>query len=290
MIRKINILLAVVFAVMFAIKSLKSLKDSRAVRSAPPPAVAQADAASTLSPNVYYIYWAGYSQLNPITNRNGVLLDIVRAVFPNATLMRECETVDEVVERLRSDDRAVLVGLGAHDALKEFPVAPTPLMYTPLVLLTLRTNPWRYTDYSSLTNLKIIADCAYLDCAVLRQLQADTAKGGAFLRTFPSTVTKVQLAEMVLRGEADGFAMSYLPNSEGTMKDGMNAVRIIQNFRKSPPISSDGTLFYVSGKDPAFAEACIADFEKGIRRIDKTGELRRIYEYYGTPYSPPPES
>ncbi len=290
MIRKLNILLAVVFAVMFAIKSLKSLKDSRAVRSAPPPAVAQADAASTLAPNVYYIYWAGYSQLNPITNRNGVLLDIVRAVFPNATLMRECETVDEVVERLRSDDRAVLVGLGAHDALKKFPVAPTPLMYTPLVLLTLRTNPWRYTDYSSLTNLKIIADCAYLDCAVLRHLQADTAKGGAFLRTFPSTVTKVQLAEMVLRGEADGFAMSYLPNSEGTMKDGMNAVRIIQNFRKSPPISSDGTLFYVSGKDPAFAEACIADFEKGIRRIAKAGELRRIYEYYGTPYSPPPES
>ena len=65
--------------------------------------------------------------------------------------------------------------------------------------------------------------------------------------------------------------------------DGLTSTRFLQNFRKSKMISSDGTVFYVSGKDPEFAKRLVEEFEAGFRRIKENGQLRRIREYYGIP-------
>jgi len=285
MIKKINIALAVAFAVLLAFKGLKNLKNARAEKSTSrQDAVASRQEISQLAPRVYYAYWAGYTLENPISNRNGILLDIVRAIFPNATYHRIKGEVDEFVKVLRDDANAVVVGFGEHPALKEFPRAATPLMHCPLVLMTLRTNPWRYKDASSLNGLRIVADEAFLDYKVMRDLRDGEGKGSTKLRLMPSTVSKVELAEMVEKGEADAFAMGDLKNAEGADRDGLTSVRILQNFRKSKPIANDGTLFYASGKDAALAKQLIDEFEKGIRRIEENGMRRRVFEYYGIRY------
>ena len=97
-----------------------------------------------------------------------------------------------------------------------------------------------------------------------------------------------RLNRVVGKGEADAMVIADLHNSDGAPKDGLTSMRFIQNFRKSSVIASEGTLLYVSGLDADFAKKVIDDFERGIRRIDASGELRRICEYYGTPYAPPP--
>ena len=284
MIKKLNIALAVLFVAMFALKGLRSVTGPKARATAAPAAESASGDRSQLAPRVYYQYWAGYTLENPISNRNGVLLDILRAVFPNATFTCLHGEIAEVAEKLRTDDRAVVVGFGAHEALAEFPCAPTPLMHCPLVLMTLRTNPWYYEDFSSLTNLKIVASDAFLDYLVIRRLKELTDRGEANLIVMTNDETKVELGEMVLKGNADALAVADLQNVEGAPKDGLTSVKFIQSFRKSPVIASEGTLLYATGIDADFSGKVIEDFEKGFRRIAASGELRRICEYYGVPH------
>ena len=285
MIKKINIALVVAFVVLLVFKGLKNFKDARAKKAEMrQDAVAAQQEISQLAPCVYYAYWAGYTLENPISNRNGILLDIVRAIFPNATYRRIKGGMGEFAKILRDEGHAVVVGFGEHPALKGFPTAKTPLMHCPLVLMTIRTNPWRYRDASSLDGLRIVADESFLDYKVIRDLHERQGKGATSLRLMPSTVSKVELAEIVRKGEADAFAMGDLKNAEGADRDGLTSVRILQDFRKSKPIANDGTLFRVSAKDAAFAKRLIEDYEAGMQRIEKNGMRRRIFEYYGIRY------
>ena len=288
MIKKINVALAIAFAVLLTVKGLKQLKDAATARSATRQNVAAAQQAdvSSLAPHVYYGYWAGYTLENPISNRNGILLDIVRAVFPKATFSHVHGNVEAFAKIMQEDPNAVVVGFGKHPELKKYQSAPTPLMHCPLVLMTLRTNPWRYKGAASLDELRIVSDEAFLDYKVIRELHARVGKNSDRLRLVPSTVTKVGLAEIVEKGEADAFVMADLMNVEGATLDGLTSLRFLQRFRKSKVIANDGTMLYVSGKDADFAKRVIDAYEAGIRRVEKSGERRRIFEYYGVPYTP----
>jgi len=286
MIKKVNVALVIAFVAMLAVKGLKGLKDASAKRSAVQDRAAERSEESQLAPHICYGYWAGYTLENPISNRNGVLLDIVRAVFPKATFRHIHGDVKDFAEVLREDPHAVVVGFGSHPALKEFQFAPTPLMACPLVLMTLRTNPWYYDGVKSLDGLRILADEAFLDYKVIRDLHERKGQGPGWLHTVPSAVTKVAMAEMVEKGEADAFVMSDLANVQGVIIDGLASVRFLQRFRKSKVIANDGTLLYVSGKDAEFAKSVLEEYEAGVRRIDKNGMRSRIFEYYGIPYQP----
>ena len=288
MIKKINVALAIAFAVLLTVKGLKQLKDAATAQSATRQNVAAAQQAdvSSLAPHVYYGYWAGYTLENPISNRNGILLDIVRAVFPKATFSHVHGNVEAFAKIMQDDPNAVVVGFGNHPELKKYQSAPTPLMHCPLVLMTLRTNPWRYKGSASLDELRIVADEAFLDYKVIRELHARVGENSDRLRLVPSTVTKVGLAEIVEKGEADAFVMADLMNVEGATLDGLTSLRFLQRFRKSKVIANDGTMLYVSGKDADFAKRVIDAYEAGIRRVEKSGERRRIFEYYGVPYTP----
>ena len=288
MIKKINVALAIAFAVLLTVKGLKQLKDAATAQSTARQNVAAAQQAdvSNLAPHVYYGYWAGYTLENPISNRNGILLDIVRAVFPKATFRHVHGNVEAFAKIMQEDPNAVVVGFGNHPELKKYQSAPTPLMHCPLVLMTLRTNPWRYKGAASLDELRIVADEAFLDYKVIRELHARVGKNSDRLRLAPSTVTKVGLAEIVEKGEADAFVMADLMNVEGATLDGLTSLRFLQRFRKSKVIANDGTMLYVSGKDADFAKRVIDAYEAGIRRVEKSGERRRIFEYYGVPYTP----
>ena len=285
MIKKLNILLVVVISAMFAVKGLKEIKKSRGQQAQGKDDAAARQEVSSLAPCAYYAYWAGYTVENPISNRNGILLDIVKAIFPNATFRRLYGDVTEFAQHLREDPNAVVVGFGEHPDLKNAKTAPTPIMYCPIVLLTLRTNPWRYKDVSSLEGVRIVANEAFLDYKVLRDLLAKHGKDSPYLRIVSASVSKEKQAEMVVNGEADAFVSTGMNNSEVIM-DGIASTRILQQFRKSDPIGNDGTYLYVSTKDALFATNAIAEYEAGLRRIDASGQRRRILEYYGMPYKP----
>lgn len=281
MIKKLNIFLVISVALMFAVKGLKAVKDVRAKGAGGSPAAEERQEGSRLAPHVYYGYWAGYTVENPISNRNGVLLDLIRAIFPKAEFRNVNGDVKDFLEKLRSDPQAVLVGFGEHPLLKDCRAAPTPLMSCPLVIMTLRTNPWRYKDFSSLTNLRIVANEVFLDYKVMRQLRERLGKGSKALRLLPTMTSKVELADIVERGEADAFVMADLQNAEGTMMDSLTSVRILHNFRKSESIGDDGTLLYVSNLDADFGRRAVEEYEAGMRRITESGLRRRILEYYG---------
>ena len=290
MIKKVNIFLAIAFSLLLGLKGLKEIKDSRAKRAQPnEPVVSTQEETSSLAPCVYYPYWAGYSAQDPISNRNGVLLDIVRAIFPKATFRHVRGGIPAFAEALEKDPSAVVVGFGDHPSLQNAIGAPTPLMSCPLVLMTLRSNPWRYKGESSLDSLRIIANEVFLDYSFIRKLRDRKGKDSQLLRIMPSTSTKIQFADMVEDGEADAFMMSGMRNEVGTMMDGATSMRLLYQFRKSEPIASEGTRFLVSKKDPELAKRIVDEFEKGIRRIEKSGERRRIFEYYGVVYEPIPE-
>ena len=212
MIKKINVALLIAFVAMLAVKGLKGLKDANASRSVAQDRVVERTEESQLAPRIYYGYWAGYTLENPISNRNGVLLDIVRAVFPKATFHHIHGDVKDFAKILREDPHAVVVGFGKHPALKDFQSAPTPLMTCPLVLMTLRTNPWHYDGVKSLDGLRILADEAFLDYKVIRDLHERKGQGSGWLRIVPSATTKVVMAEKVENGEADAFVMADLAN------------------------------------------------------------------------------
>ena len=284
MIKKLNIFLVVVFCAMLAMKGLVEFKKSHARPQTTDAKVAPQEV-SSLAPCVYYAYWAGYSVENPMSNRNGVLLDVVKAIFPNATFRRVYDNVAKFAQILREDPKAVVVGFGEHPELKNAMSAPTPLMSCQIVLITLRTNPWRYRDVSSLDGVRILANEAFLDYRVLKDLRARYGKDSPFLRILPDSVSKVKQAEMVAKGEADAFVSTGMENA-GAIMDGVASIRILQQFRKSSPIGTDGTLLFVSDKDASFATNVVAAYEAGIRRLDASGQRRRIIEYYDMAYEP----
>ena len=287
MIKKVNVLLVVAFAAMLALKGMKALKSNNAARrQARKDVPSERQNVSQLAPYICYGYWSGYSVENPISNRNGVLLDTMRAIFPNATFRNTHGNVKEFAKILRENPNAVVVGFGEHPDLQGIPKAPTPLMHCPLVLMTLRTNPWHYKDPSSLDSLRIVATEALLDYKIIRDLYARHGNGTKFLRIVPSSVTKIELAEMVEKGECDAFVMAGRKNEQGGLKDSFTSMHLIRDFRKSDEIGRDGTFLFVSGVDADLSKRMIDAYETGIRRIDASGERRRIFEYYGMPYAP----
>ena len=285
MIKKLNVFLVVVISALFAVKGLLEFKKSHARPPQESDVQMVPQEVSSLAPCVYYGYWAGYSVENPMSNRNGALLDMVKAIFPNATLRRVYDDVSKFAQLLREDPKAVVVGFGEHPELKSAMSAPTPLMSTQIVLITLRTNPWRFREVSSLEGVRILANEAFLDYKVLKDLRARYGKDSPHLRILPDSVSKVKQAMMVAKGEADAFVSTGMDNA-GAIMDGVASIRILQKFRKSVPIGIGGTLLFVSGKNPAFATNVVAAYEAGIRRIDASGQRRRILEYYGMPYKP----
>lgn len=280
MIKKINIALAVCFVAMFAMKGLKQLKQSPDRRKAP--AVTEEKAVSDLpAPCVYYIYWSQYSVEDPISNRNGVFLDTIRAIFPKAEFRRLRADVSEFVQKLRDDPRAVVVGFGDHPAFKGCLAAPTPLAYTGYVVITSRNNPWRYSGPDSLKELRILARESLLDYDGIRALlDLVDSKGRKVLRTVPAETPAAAFVDMLGKGEADAF-LATCSKDKGGVATGRIPEHLLHTFRMSDEIGHDPSLLYVSSLDAAYAKRVVEEYEKGLVRITESGERRRIFDYYG---------
>lgn len=280
MIKKINIFLAVVFALLFGLKGLKEIRNARE-REAAAEAVSSEEerAGSELAPNVYYVHWAYFAAEDPISNRNGVLLDTIRAIFPKARFMAFDGSPGDFAAKLREDPRAVVAGFGVHPAFEGCRAAATPMGYGTCILMTLRSNPWRYEGEESLDQLRIVTHPAYLDYSALRKRHERLGDDSPLFRVVPPETSKMEQAAMVESGEADAFVASGDAGNKGVAIDTMS-IRILQHFRKSAEISRDDILLYVSTLDEQFARDVLDAYEEGMRRIDASGERSRIFEYY----------
>ena len=288
MIKKLNIVLAVVFVLLCGLKGLKEIKVARERDAAEAPAPVRVEQpGAAFAPNVYYEHWSYFAAEDPISNRNGILLDTIRALFPKARFKMLPGGAEDFARKLREEPNAIVVGFGDHPAFAGCRAAATPMAWGKIILMTLRSNPWRYEGEESLDRVRIVTDPVYLDYAVLRERHKKLGDDSPLLRVAPPGTTQMEMAAMVEAGEADAFVAGGDSGNKGVAVDTMS-MRLLQRFRKSDEIGRGDALLYVSALDPEFEKGVLDAYEKGMRRIEASGERRRIFEYYGMVAAPLP--
>lgn len=223
---------------------------------------------AAFTPHVHYYTWIPYASENPLTNRNGYILDVIRAIFPRAVFIDDLKDVGDTAEIFAKDPDACVVCYGDHPNLVDFPVAPTPIVQTDVVLFTDRTNPWRYRGPDSLKELRIGLDADYLDSPVVRAQENKVI--------LPDNITRAAQFAKIGNG-VDALVSS---GSDDAMIFSDTSVGEHVNYRRSAPIDRVGILFRISNKDPEKAKAYIEAYERGWEEIRKSGEIDRIREYY----------
>ena len=266
MIKKLNLALIVAVLVILAIKYISEL-DFRSRGSGDAVAVGTVRNAG-FAPRVHYCSWHPYAAENPLTNRNGYLLDIVRAIFPRAVFVNDIDDVKDVVARFESEPDAITVCFGDHPLLEKFPAAPTPIGFVNIALYTSRTNPWVYTGPESLKGLRIGCDIDYLDSAVIRDHEPKTV--------FDSSVYHDRRFDMIGK-EIDAFVTAN-DGERSLMNDTSLAEHM--NFRVSKTIDRCALRFRVNSSDPEKAKLLLDAYEAGMKEITASGELSRLREYY----------
>ena len=293
MIKKLNIALAIAFAVLIAVKAIKSVLPERGRKAAVQAEASRDSADETPAITVYYDNWTYFAQENRISNRNGICLDMLRAIFPRAQFRRvNVEDVSSFAEKLREDPSGVLCTFGRHPDLKDCVTAPTPLAYSTIVLYTLRSNPWRFTGPESLEKIKIATSREFLDFGLLRDLYERFGEDSQRLKVLPGNTSAADLEKIVETGAADAFVATGVKLDNALSADAAqqrSSTSRLKRFRFSGEIARDNVLFRVSSADPDNSKRIVDAYEKGIRRIEANGQRRRIFEYYSmtpTPIGP----
>ena len=270
MIKKLNIVLLVIAAVLFGIKGLQVLLATRAASAATESRSLNAagPVVSSLSPRILYCYWPPYAAENPVSNHNGYILDIVRAIFPCARFDRRETPLAERVAVLHQDRNAVLVSYGHHPLLRSFPQSKSSTGYYELAVFTARTNAWHYTGPASLDQIRLGCSPEYFECAELTNHH--------FVAISEEDDFAAHLAD-VQKGRFDGFIETH---SVYQWDLETSSVAVRAELRMSEPIGRVNMLFTASDKDPAFSKKLLDDFEAGLARITASGELARIKQYY----------
>ena len=290
MIKKFNIALAIAFAVLIAFKAVKSIMPERGGNAAVAAKTAGGREDETPAINVYYDNWTYFAQEDRISNRNGICLDTLRAIFPKAQFHRvNGENIFSYAKKLQEDPSGVLCTFGTHPDLKDFAVAPTPIASSKIVLYTLRSNPWRYTGPKSLENIKIATARDFLDSKLLRDLYERYGEDSPRLKVLPVSVTAAELEKTVESGAADAFVATGVKLNNALSADAAqqrSSTSRLKRFRFSGEVSRSDVLFIVSSLDPDLSKRIVDAYETGLRRIDKSGQRRRIFEYYGMTPAP----
>ncbi len=279
MIKKLNVaLLAVVLALVLAklAVGLKQTPSSAVVAASARPAPADGDEA--LAPTVFYETWVPYTVENPTTARNGYILDVIRAVFPRARFVRTSLTVERTRELLESDPNSVCAIYGDHPALAGFPRAPTPLMEVEMVVYTRRSLAWTYRGEKSLAAIRLGVAEDYLDSPGVRAYVAHAAGTTNAVQVFREGSAFARNEFLAIdRGVVDGVVRSPIDFSAANL--GQTAEMLVK-YSVSPPIDRATVFLTASNADAERAKCLVEAFERGMRRIESSGELRRIRDYY----------
>lgn len=279
MIKKLN---AVLFVLLLLLLGMKLLKDKLAAPQSAPVEVVEEKSVrnAEFAPTVYYLPWVPYAVFNPITNRNGYLLDVLREIFPNARFVRLSGTVRNVVAKLSEDPSGVQCEYGDHLLLTNVVSAATPLLTREIAVYTERSNPWAYEGVESLGKLRLSICENDLDSKVLRAYAEKYGNDPKRLRIYKHDLRdddewRTDLQEKRIDGYVDTRVEDVKTSSLGSL-----AVRLLWGS-VSAPIDTVEVRFSVSNRDPAYAKQLIDAYERGIREMEASGELRRLRDYYG---------
>lgn len=278
MIRKLNICL---FAALLLLLGMKTIKDRLSAPPAPDVVVeAKPVRNAEFEPTIYYVPWAPYAVISPLTNRNGYLLDVLRTIFPNARLVRVYGSVRDIAARLREDPSGVQCEYGDHMLLTNIVSATTPLMVRDIAVYTARTSPWVYEDLSSLEKICVSVSENDLAGKVICDYVGKHRDDPKRLRIFTGSLRDNKEWQEEMRAKrVDGYVDTRI-RSVSSFRLGSAADQMLL-FRVSPKIDTVPCYFSVSDRDPAYAKLLIDAYERGYREIEASGELRRLREYYG---------
>ena len=273
MIKKINIALVTVFALMFGLKTVIDFAKER--RNTVAPAKPIEVEGSQIPINVYYDDWAPFTCRDYLSGHLGCILDEIRVIFPKANFIEmdeEGESDPWTIKKLETDPLAVMVTSGDVDAdFAAFPMAKTPTAYYEIRLLTLRSNPWRYTGPESLEKLRIATESSYLD----NSLMLDLEKRG-IVKVYPSE--RLLNLQIVKDGEADAVAQGFSTDRNALGEETM--LYFDEECRVSDPIGKVELHLRTSKLSTEASNAIIHDYEEGMKRIEASGARRRAFEYY----------
>lgn len=277
MIKKLNAVLLVLVVTMLAAKF--AVDQFAAIRR--DPSVSKRTASSVLNagfaPRVIYKEMVSLAMRNPITRRDGYIIDFMEAVFPKGRF-EKCDVTADAAEILKRDPHAVCVISGDRPALRGFPRAATPITEVEIVVYTLRTLEWTYTGPESLAKIKVGIIEGYEDCSELMKLYESSLKTDnpmAVIR--PSDRYYRDPLQAVLDGIVDAVVMvkvNYTSESIGVTAD------TLFKFNVSPAIERVKLLLTVSNADPEYARRLIDAYESGYKTLEESGVIRRIREYY----------
>ena len=271
MIRKLCRALVALIAIMIVAKIAFLLRSDGGTGQTPAAATAE-QCVKTIAPTVYYTSWVPYAIENKLTNRNGYLLDLVRAVFPAARFVRLYGDTGVVAEALSKDPLGVSVMHGNHYTMEKFSHAPVPVLVDNVVVHTMRTNSWTYTGLKSLGELRLVFQDDYLICPELRDYAEANPDKVHICKTGDPAYGDV--AGEVIAGRSDGFASTKALQSDAR-SIGLTAVKMLA-MKASKPIGKVEILFKVSKCDPKISAEILEAWELGLRRITESGVISRF--------------
>jgi len=279
MIKKINIALGVVFVVLFgckfALDTLKAAKAARAHSANVASAVQVADGVSTLAPHVYYYYRNPFFSPNRITNRNGIIMDVIRAVFPRAEFrpLMSQKLLEDAEKILETDPQAVIAEIGWHDAQNKFQRSAIPLTFVALSLYLRRDVEWTYQGVKSLDKLRIGWTAESNGSRVLADFAEkwrDTPGKAVYTET--CQYPQVAYSKMLADNKLDAFAFFHACSD--TLQD------TTITYRRSQPIDFKPIYLRMSKLDPDYTRQLQADCSAGLKRLMDSGEWERTLTYY----------
>ncbi len=288
MIKKVTFVLFILIVALLALAILKK-KKAQSAAPAQTAAVAVVDASADCLGNalqIYYPYWPPYASENPVTNRNGYCLDVLRRIFPKATFVRsDCE-LPEIVPILDENPVAGFVTVGAHPLVKAYAQSKEPIAYYNLVILTSRHSTWRYTGPESLEQICLGYAEDYLEDTLIAQHWAKHQNNPERAKLLGHYSTTSDWVKMVMAKEIDAFVVA---EATGTWDDAHSNLSLLDTFRISQPIARVPLYLTVSNLNPAFAERVLEEYAEGLQRLRQEGTLSRLAQHYDLPASTLPE-
>lgn len=275
MIKKVNIALLVVGVALFGIKLLTmvSIPDRPAPAA---PAAEVSNAVSDLAPTVYYFRLPGYAAEDRITHRNGYFNDLIRAIFPRAMLVEVMSDDELPKEKFLSDPRAVAVYESSYASnIVGCASSRSPLGSCEICLWSLRKSEWVYDGTANALQSVRAGVRKGLNSAQVVSLLKARGLDESRLKVYAENV---DIVEVLRKGEADVFLGLFVSHHQFFE---IESTKVLTSCRNTPPVGRIDMHLLSSGADPEFTAALFRDYEEGLKRIEASGERRRIAEYYG---------
>lgn len=279
MIKKINTILFVAIGAIVLLKVVIDAMEGLAGAEQEKATHLRSTRNADFAPTIFYVYSETLAEENPLTKRNGPVLDIARAIFPKARFVQIADSYEQIAELLRKNPHTAGFCYSGDERFADFAVAPTPLFHDELVIYSKRDKKWNYNGPESLDQIRLCVSEEFLLSPMLKQHAERN-------REHPERVHISRLGDNSMKnafedygeGRLDAYVDSYV--GMVPYRQGFKADDIISTVT-SDVIDRLPVAFVVSNADPEYAKRLVDAYEREFAELKASGELRRLFQYYG---------